>query len=102
MDVLVDHGTTAPGRWRSPDALVPCQVEFGADDEVDAVALFPTRLRGHVRPHRAGYGALVGDGDGGVAEIVGALDEFLRVRCAAQEGEVRDRVQFGERLPLFR
>ena len=73
------------------------EVEFGADDEVDAVAVFFARLGGHVRPHRAGHGTLVGDGDGGVAEIVRALDEFLRVRGAAQEGEVRDRVQFGER-----
>ena len=77
------------------------EMEFGADDEVDAVAVFFARLRGHVRPHRAGHGTLVGDGDGGVAEIVRALDEFLRVRGAAQEGEVRDRVQFGERRPLL-
>ena len=38
--------------------------------------------------------AFVGNGQGGIAEIPGAIDQFLRVRCTPQERKVAHAVQF--------
>ena len=48
-----------------------------------------------MRTHHAGHRAFVGEGEGGVAERRRAFDQFLRVRGAAQEREVRQAVQLG-------
>ena len=62
--------------------------ELAADDERQA------RLaRGGMGPHDAGERALVGQRERGVAERLRTLDEFRRVRRAAQEREVADAVQ---------
>jgi len=42
-----------------------------------------------VSAHDAGKRVAVGNGDGGKAEFGGADDEFVRMRGAFQEGEVR-------------
>ena len=50
---------------------------------------------GDVRAHHARDRAFVGDRERAVAERMGALDELLRVRRAAQEGEVGEAVELG-------
>ena len=50
---------------------------------------------GKVSAHDAGKRVAVRDGDGGKAEFGGADDEFVRMRGAFQEGEVRRHLQFG-------
>ncbi len=47
-----------------------------------------------MRADDAGDGAFVGDRERGVAELRSPFDQFLRVRSAAQEAEVRQAMQF--------
>ncbi len=64
--------------------------ELAAHDEME------TRLaRGGPRAHDAGDGALVRQRERVVAQIVRTLHQLLRVRGAAQEGEVAEAVQLG-------
>ena len=66
------------------------EAELVADDELEAM------LAGReTRAHNARDGALVGDGQCRITEFGGTLDEFLGVRCAAQEAEVGEAVQLG-------
>ena len=78
------------------------KVELGADDELDAGLATPFAFRvagfgGDMRPHHAGHGTFIGDGDGGVTELPSPFHQFLRVRGATQEREVRHGVQLRER-----
>ena len=52
-------------------------------------------LRREMRAHAAGERTLVGQRERSIAERVGALDELLRMRGAAQEAEVGNAMQFG-------
>ncbi len=40
------------------------------------------------RPHHAGHGIAVSDGDGGETQIGGAADQFLGMRRPTQEAEI--------------
>ena len=64
--------------------------EFGADDQLQAAL-----LRRQVGAHCAGHRALVGDRERRIAERMRALDQFIRVRGAAQEAEIAQAVKFG-------
>ena len=63
--------------------------ELGADDELDAVL-----LRGDVGAHHARKRAFIGDGERSVAQLRRARGKLLRVRGAAQEGEVGQAMEF--------
>jgi hypothetical protein len=91
--------------------------EAGADDETEAVEAArsaivragPERhdagaagglglahlLQRRMGAHHAGDGVAIGEAEAGEAEFDGAGDQFLRVRGAAQEGEVAGRHPFG-------
>ena len=71
------------------------EAELRADDEFQLTA-----FRCHVRPHDARHRALVGEGERAVAERIGLLDELVRMRRTAQEGEVRDAMQLRVRGQL--
>ena len=73
-----------------PQAVV--ELEFGADDELDA-----GDLRRLVRTHDARQRTLVGDRQRLVAAARGALEQLLGAGSAAQEREVRQAVQLGIR-----
>ena len=63
--------------------------DFGSDDE------FQTVLLGlDVSPDCTGKRAFVGDGERAIAQFMRALNQFLRMGGAAQEGEVGKAVQF--------
>jgi len=66
------------------------QQQFRADEQLESGL-----LRGHVRPHDAGEGTLVGDGERRIAERLRARHQLFRMRGAAQEAEIGDAVQFG-------
>ena len=70
--------------------LAILEAQLGAEDQRQAAF-----LRRLVRAHRAGERAFVGQRERAVAERVGALDQLLRVRGAAQEAEVGKAVQLG-------
>jgi hypothetical protein len=50
-----------------------------------------------MRPHDGGDRAFVRDRERRVAERMRALDQFLRMRRAAEEAEVREAVKLGVR-----
>ncbi len=83
----------AAGR-RTPVAL---HLEHTADQQLDRAAGFVLSLGFLVRAHHAGDRAFIGDGNGGVAQLRGARDEFFRMRRADEEAEVRAAVQLGIR-----
>ena len=64
-------------------------------NSVPTMSLSPRSRRRDVRAHDAGDRAFVGDRERRVAERARALDEFLRVRGAAQEAEIAEAVQLG-------
>jgi hypothetical protein len=64
--------------------------DLAADDELQARI-----LRREVRADDTRERAFVGDGERRIAQRVCALDQFLRMRCAAQEGKIRPAVQLG-------
>ena len=66
------------------------QRELAADDELQSAG-FGRQMGADDAAERA----FVGDGEGGIALRMGAFDQLLRVRCATQEGEVRQAVQLG-------
>ena len=71
--------------------------ERGAVGEVEPGAgqqPYAGPLRRHMRAHRAGERAAVGDADGRKAEPGGLLHQFLRMGGAAEEAEIADRLQF--------
>ncbi len=72
------------------EAQAAVELEFAADDEMQ-----PAAAGRHVRAHRAGERALVGQRQRAVAEIGRALDQLLRVRGPVQKAEVRRRPQLG-------
>ena len=89
-----DQATKAPiampvGRERD-ERETAAQAKPRADDQRQSI-----RLRRQMRAHDTRDRALVGDRERTVAERVGAIDEFARVRGAPQEGEVREAVQLG-------
>ena len=104
LDPIRAFGRThAPFRDQRAHAAVSCAVGceqhelrpvldlyFGADDELQ-----PARLRRDMRPHDACDRAFVGDRERRVAERMRAFDQLLRVRCAAQETEVREAMKLG-------
>jgi hypothetical protein len=67
-----------------------CQVELAAHDQPDAVLLCR-----HMGFHYAGQGALVGDGQGGIAQRRRALHQLGGVGGAAQEAVAAEAVEFG-------
>jgi hypothetical protein len=66
------------------------QCELGADQERQAGA--PC---GQVGTHHPGQRTFIGDRQRGIAQRLGAFDQFFGMRGATQEGEVADAVQFG-------
>ena len=66
------------------------QKQFATNDQLE-----PERFGRHMRPHSAGHRTLVGNGQRGITQGLGLPDQFLRMRCAAQEAEVGDAVQLG-------
>jgi hypothetical protein len=54
-----------------------------SDEELDLP--FPRFV---ISAHHTGKAVAVGNADGREAEIIGGGDELLRMRCAAQEGEI--------------
>jgi hypothetical protein len=46
-----------------------------------------------MRAHNPGKATFVGNGYRAVAQFGSALDQLLRMRCAAQEGEIADAMQ---------
>ena len=85
------HAAVAFAVGREQHELRPVgEPHFGADDERE-----PAFFRRDVRAHHARDRAFVGDRERAVAERGGALDELLGMRCAAQEGEVREAVELG-------
>ena len=79
-----------PVRGQQHQAETLFQPQLGADDQREIA--FPGR---RVGTHHARQGALVGDGDGGVAELRGPQHQLLRVGGAAEKAEIGDRVQLG-------
>ncbi len=79
-----------PVRRIAEQAPAVAQVEAAADDEADAGL-----LRRLMRAHHPGQRVAVGDGEGGVAERRGGHRQLLRMRAAAQEGEVAGDLQLG-------
>ena len=65
------------------------QCDLGADQQFQA-----DLLRGAVCPHYAGQAVAVGDGQRRVAQLGGTLHEFVGMRSALQEREVRLAMQF--------
>ena len=68
--------------------------EFGADDQLQRAARRQRALR-LVGAHHAGHRAFIGQRQGVVAELMGALHQFGRMRGAAQEAEVAEAMQLG-------
>ena len=66
----------------------PVDLELGADEQLELVL-----LRGYMRSDDAGHAALVGDGEGRVAELLRSFDELLGLAGAAEESEVGDAAQ---------
>ena len=66
------------------------EAELGADDQLEAML-----ARREMRPHHAGERALVGERESPVAQRRCASDQFLGMRGAALEGEIRQAVQLG-------
>src|SRR4051812_39547770 len=54
-------------------------------------------LRRHVSPYNPGDGTFIRDGDRAVTEMMGAFDQFLGVRSAAEESKVAEAVQLSVR-----
>ena len=71
------------------------QPEQAAGQQLDVLARLGATLGLLVGAHDAGQRALVGEGDGPVAEAGGARHQFLRMRGPAQEGEVAGAGQLG-------
>jgi len=72
------------------EAGAVAQIEAHADDEADANVL--GRL---MRADKAGDAVAVGDRDRREAKRRGPLDQFARMRAAAQEREIAGRLQLG-------
>ena len=64
--------------------------DLGADEQVEVVL-----FGGDVGADDAGERVAVGDCEGGVAELGGALDELFGMRSAAEEREVGEAVELG-------
>jgi len=79
------HG---PRQQHDPRAFA--ESNLAADDELESHL-----LRRHVGTHDASERAFVGDRERRVAEFVRLRDQLLRVRGAAQEGEVGKAVELG-------
>src|SRR4051794_31686441 len=68
------------------------EAEFSSHEE-----LYFQELRRHVCPYDAGDGTFIRDGDRAVTELMGAFDQFLGMRSAAQESKVAETVQLSVR-----
>ena len=82
------RAVTAAAFSERDEAQAVREPELAADDERQAGF-----ARGGMGPHDAGERTLVGQRERGIAERLRALDEFRRVRGAAQEREVADAMQ---------
>ena len=68
------------------------EAEFSSHQE-----LYFQELCRHVRPDDAGDGTFIRDGDRAVTEMMGAFDQFLGMRSAAQESKIAEAVQLSVR-----
>ena len=62
--------------------------EPGADDEAEVAGALLVLAQEHMRAHDSGERIAVGDAEAGKAERDRLRDQFLRMRGAAQEGEI--------------
>ena len=76
------------------------EYEAYAAHHAKVLRLIPVVAQEQVRPHDAGERVAVGDADPGETEHDRLGDELLRVRGAAQEGEVGRYAELGEALGL--
>ncbi len=88
-DETTQPAVAAPVDGEGDELESAAQAELRADDELQRPC-----LGRHVRPHHPCHRALIGDGKGLVAERLGLLHQFVRVRGAAQKCEIRQAVQF--------
>ena len=83
---------------RRPLAFAFGELNLGAVDQTERARRFVSFARlgeRQMRAHRTGERTLVGERQSRVLERERALDQFLRMRRASQEREVRQAVQFG-------
>ena len=91
-------GAGPPTLWIVALAVAMTQLNLGAVDQPERTRRFVLLARlgeRQVCAHRTGERTLVGEREPRVFERERALDQFLRMRRAAQEREVRQAVQLG-------
>ena len=71
------------------------ECQAGADDQLGCGAFTGCLFPAFVGADDAGEGVEIGDGDGAIAQFGGPVHQFIRMRSAAEEGEVGGDIQFG-------